>query len=137
MAIVAPAPPTIETIVQAILEEMGVQAVGQPVSDEDSTIVIGRIWPKIEELNARDVAALDPNNLQQSEFLPFVKIMAYELAPAFSITDAPKLALLKSAGEMGGTSEQTLKDVVRVRGPRQTMRVELFNRGGYRRGYRW
>lgn len=140
MPIVGPSGPSTDEIIAAVLEELGVQAVGQPVAVEDSDLVLRRLSPKIEELNARDIASLDLNNLTPAEFLPFVKIMAWELASAFSITDATKLAMLKAAGDHGGTAEQTLKDVVRLRSPRQLMRVELFNypgRGGRRGGLGW
>lgn len=140
MPIVGPSGPTIDEIIAAVLEELGVQAIGQPVAPEDSDLVLRRLSPKIEELNARDIAALDLNNISLAEFLPFVQIVAYSLASAFSITDPTKLALLKAAGDHGGTAEQTLKDVVRLRSPRQTMRVELFNfpgRGGRHGWLRW
>lgn len=132
---VSPSGPTLDELVQAVLEELGVQAVGQPVSAEDSDLVVRRIAPKLEELNLRDVASLDINNIGVGEFLPLVKIMAYELASSFSITDATKLSVLRAQGGQGGEAEGTLKDVVRLRSPRQTMRVEIFNRPTW--GRRW
>lgn len=133
MPVSGPTPPTIDDLVLAVLQDLGVQATGQPVAAEDATLVLGRIVPKLEELNARDVASLDVNNLSHAELLSLAKILAWELAPSFSITDAAKLSILRESGAPQGTAEQTLKDVVRLRTPRQTLRVERFT-GGYRTG---
>lgn len=130
MPIAGPTPPNIDDLVLATLQDLGVQATGQPVAAEDANLVLARVVPKLEELNARDVASLDINNLSHAELLSLAKILAWELAPAFSITDAAKLAMLQNAGAPNGTAEQCLKDVVRLRTPRQTLRVERFS--GYR-----
>lgn len=126
-----PLTPSLNDLVQAILEELGVLETGQPVAAEDADIIIRRLFPKLEELNERDVSYIDADNISNAQFLPLVKIMANEMASAFSINDQMKLSNLKALGGPDGEAEQILKDIVRLRTPRQTMRVELFTRQRY------
>jgi hypothetical protein len=122
-------------LVSAVLEDLGVLEAGQPVSAEDSQTVLNRLPAKLAELNARDVGYIDPTNLDDAVFLPLVKIMAHECRAAFDITDATTVALLAADGAPRGTAEQAIKDVLRLRTPRQTMRCEMFGRRRWRGGW--
>lgn len=126
-----PVLPSLNDLVQAILEELGVLETGQPVAAEDADAIIRRLFPKLEELNERDVSYIDADNISNAQFLPLVKIMANEMASTFSINDPMMLANLKSMGGPMGEAEQALMDIVRLRTPRQTMRCEIFNRPRY------
>ncbi len=130
MSTLLPGPfgPSLSQLANAVMQELGVLDTGQSVSAEDQDIFLDRFYPKLEVLNARDVCYIDPDNISNAEYLPIVKIMAWELASAFNVTDPTKLALLKEAGAENGMAEQALKDIVRLRTPRQTMRCEVFNR---------
>jgi len=130
-----PNTPQLGDLAVAVLQDLGVLESGQPVASEDAMTIIGRLFPKLEELNERDVAHIDADNISNAQFLPLVKIMAYECASAFTIVDPAKLQTLQAKGGMGGEAEGTLKDIVRLRTPRQTMRVELFSRNPYGRRY--
>lgn len=122
-----PLTPALNDLVQAILEELGVQETGQPVAAEDADSIIRRLFPKLEELNERDVAYIDADNISNAQFLPLVKIMANEMANTFNVNDRLRLTNLKAVGGPNGEAEQALKDIVRLRTPRQAMRVEIFN----------
>lgn len=135
-----PLTPSLNDLVQAVLEELGVQESGQPVSAEDADAIVRRLFPKLEELNERDISYIDADNISNAQFLPLVKIMAHEMANAFNINDPLRLANLKAVGGPNGEAEQALKDIVRLRNPRQTLRVELFTGrryGGWGGGGGW
>lgn len=126
--------PTLQDLIDKVLQNLGVKETGQPTSAEDSSLVEAMIVPVLELLNARDVAYVDANNIGNAEFLPVAWILARELAGTFSITDQVRLAILEKMGAPDGESEQALKDIVRLRSPRQTLRCEIFNGGRYGRG---
>jgi hypothetical protein len=130
-----PNTPQLGDLAVAVLQDLGVLETGQPVAPEDAMTIIGRLYPKLEELNERDVAYIDPDNIANAQFLPLVKIMAYECASAFTIVDPMKLQTLQAKGGIAGEAEGTLKDIVRLRTPRQVMRTELFSRNPYGRRY--
>lgn len=125
-------------LVIKVLENLGVQAVGQVVSNEDSDAVIRAIQPKIEELNARDVGYIpydadSPDNaLDDVYFLAFAKILAWELADTFGVT-ADKQAKLKVSNDAG---EETIRDIVRPQGTKQMLNTEPGN-WNRRYGTRW
>lgn len=117
-----------------VLENLNVIDTGQPVAAEDRATIMRRLGPTVEDLNARDVCYVDDiDNIRDDMALPLADIMAWKCASAFNITDATKLSMLQKAGDKDGDAEQTLRDVVRLRSDRQTMRVERFTRSGYRR----
>lgn len=130
-----PNTPQLGDLAVAVLQDLGIQESGQPIAAEDANTIIGRLFPKLEELNERDVAYIDADNIANAQFLPLVKIMAWECASAFSITDPAKLAQLQAKGAQGGEAEGALKDIVRLRTPRQVLRNEIFTRNPY--GRRW
>lgn len=117
---------TINQIVQQTMENLGVIDTGQPVAAEDANVVNNRLYAKLEELNARDVIYIDIDDIQQEQQNPLADIMAYELYSAFNVVDPAKIQELRTKGGPRGEAEQTLKDTVRLRMPRQTMRVEQF-----------
>ena len=118
-------------LVEFVLQELGVLDAGQPVAAEDAEAVLARLPGKIAELNARDVISIDPNVLTEEIILPLAKCLAWECANAFSIGDQTTLARLSAAGARDGEAEKLLRDVVRLRTPRQTLRCEY---SGRRRG---
>lgn len=130
-----PNTPQLGDLAVAVLQDLGVLETGQPVAPEDAMTIIGRLYPKLEELNERDIAYIDADNIANAQFLPLVKIMAAECASAFTIVDPMKLQTLQARGGIGGEAEGTLKDIVRLRTPRQVMRTELFSRNPYGRRY--
>ena len=129
MPLPGPIPLTFNHLVTAVLQELGVLDSGQPVAAEDADAILLRLYPKLEGLNERDVSYIDIDNITNAQFLPLVKIMAFEMAPAFNITDRVKLAKLELVGGPGGQAEQELKDIVRLRTPRQVLRCETFTGG--------
>jgi hypothetical protein len=119
-------------LVQAITENLGVVAAGQSVSAEDSVIIVRRLQPKNEELNARAICYIpDLEDIEDAFFLPFAAVMAAELAGAFGIIGSQKQALEKDATK----AEQTLRDVVRPRGTRQMLAIEQIG-ARYYNGWR-
>lgn len=127
---------TINDLFKMTLEELGVQDTGQPVAAEDAQVLKDR-WPSVQsDLNIRDVGYFDINEIQQGALLPLAQILAYNSYSAFSLSDANSVAILERKGGKDGEAERTLKDLVRLRRSRQTLRTEQFNRFRYRRyGY--
>jgi hypothetical protein len=123
-----------------VLEELGVSETGQPTAAEDAARILNRLEPKLEELNRRDVGVIqvDANGYFEDNgvFLALVKIMAYECVNAFSVSDSV-IARLTPIGSKDGAAERTIKDLLRLRTPRQTMRVEQFTRFRGNGRYRW
>jgi len=121
-------------LVVAIAENLGVLAAGQSVSAEDNVVIVRRLQPKNEELNARAICFIpDLDDIEDAFFLPFAAVMAAELAGAFGIIGSQKQALDAAAVN----AERTLRDVVRPRGTRQMLAVEQIGaRYGYG-GYGW
>ena len=118
-------------LVLAIAENLGVVAAGQSVSAEDNEVIVRRLEPKNEELNARAICYIpDLDDIDDAFFLPFAAVMAAELAGAFGIIGSQKQAL--NAEAIRG--EAALRDVVRPRGTRQMLNVEQI---GGRRWYGW
>ena len=130
-------PPTLSDLVTKVLNNLGVLDAGQPVAAEDADQVLSILSPKIEELNARDIGFIDIDNLQDSQFLALADILAYSLIQTFNIFDQTRIADLSRRGGINGEAEGILKDVVRLRTPRQTMRCEIFNRPYRRYGRNW
>jgi hypothetical protein len=119
-------------LVQAIAENLGVVGAGQGVTAEDSVIIVRRLQPKNEELNARAICYIpDLEDIEDAFFLPFAAVMAAELAGAFGIIGGQKQALEKDATK----AEQTLRDVVRPRGTRQMLAIEQIG-ARYYNGWR-
>lgn len=119
-------------LVQAIAENLGVVGAGQGVTAEDSVIIVRRLQPKNEELNARAICYIpDLEDIDDAFFLPFAAVMAAELAGAFGIIGGQKQALEKDATK----AEQTLRDVVRPRGSRQMLAIEQIG-ARYYNGWR-
>lgn len=108
-------------LVLAIAENLGVVAAGQSVSAEDSEVIVRRLSPKNEELNARAICYIpDLDDIEDAFFLPLASVMAAELAGAFGIVGSQKQAL--DAAAIKG--EAALRDVVRPRGTRQMLNIE-------------
>lgn len=118
-------------LVLAIAENLGVVAAGQSVSAEDNDVIVRRLEPKNEELNARAICYIpDLDDIDDAFFLPFAAVMAAELAGAFGIIGSQKQALNAEAIK----GEAALRDVVRPRGTRQMLNIEQI---GGRRWYGW
>ena len=118
-------------LVLAIAENLGVVAAGQSVSAEDNEVIVRRLEPKNEELNARAICYIpDLDDIDDAFFLPFAAVMAAELAGAFGIIGSQKQALNAEAIK----GEAALRDVVRPRGTRQMLNIEQI---GGRRWYGW
>lgn len=118
-------------LVQTIAENLGVVAAGQSVSAEDNEVIVRRLEPKNEELNARAICYIpDLDDIDDAFFLPFAAVMAAELAGAFGIIGSQKQALNAEAIK----GEAALRDVVRPRGTRQMLNIEQI---GGRRWYGW
>lgn len=116
-------------LVLAIAENLGVVAAGQGVSAEDNEVIVRRLQPKVEELNARAICYItDTDDVDDAIFLPFASVMAAELAGAFGIVGSQKQAL--DAAAIKG--EAALRDAVRPRGTRQMLNIEPI---GTRRWY--
>ena len=110
------------------LDELGVMEPGQPISPEDVAPLKAR-WPSVlADLNARDVGWFDEDDIETAALLPLAQVLAYACMNAFSISDPTKISLLTQVGGKGGDAEQTLKNIRRIRTPRQTMRGDIFNR---------
>jgi hypothetical protein len=113
------------------LDELGVMEPGQPISPEDVAPLKAR-WPSVlADLNARNVGYFDQDEIEVAALLPLAQILAYASMNAFSISDTTKISMLTAVGAKDGDAERTLKDVRRMRTPRQTMRVEIANRPKY------
>ncbi len=127
---------TLNDLIKMTLEELGVQDTGQPVDAEDAQIIKDR-WPSVQsDLNLRDVGYFDINEIQAAAILPLAQVLAYNSYSAFSISDANAIAILERKGGKDGEAERTLKNTVRLRRSRQTLRTDQFNRFRYRRyGY--
>lgn len=118
-------------LVQTIAENLGVVAAGQSVSAEDNEVIVRRLDPKNEELNARAICYIpDLDDIDDAFFLPFAAVMAAELAGAFGIIGSQKTQLDAAAVK----GEAALRDVVRPRGTRQMLNIEQI---GGRRWYGW
>lgn len=117
-------------LVQVTLQNLGVLAAGQSVAAEDSDLIVLRLEPKAEELNNRNICWIsDLDNIDNAMFLPFADIMAAECATVFNVSAPKKQALMALAAR----SEQTLKDVVRLRGTRKNLQTDYPVQRGYRR----
>jgi hypothetical protein len=123
-------------LIKMTLQELGVQQAGQPVAAEDAELLQERIPSVLGDLNARDVGFFDVTNIEDTDLLPLAQIMAYASYNAFTITDPTKISTLTAIGGKNGEAERTLRDVKRLRTPRQTMRCEQFARYRYGR-YGW
>lgn len=123
----------VNDLVERTLQNLGVLDTGQPISAEDADLIQSRLVGKLAELNARDVGSFDVDNLDDAVLNPLADIMAYECKSAFNVAD--QSGDLYRRGGKGQEAEQTLKDIIRLRTPRQTMRVEIF--GGGRFMGRW
>jgi hypothetical protein len=109
---------------------------GQPVAAEDAAVLAGR-WPSVRmDLNARDVGYFDENRIEVATLLPLAQVLAYNSRNAFSVVDPAKVSMLAMIGGKDGEAERTLKNVLRLRRSRQTMRTDMFNRYRYGR-YGW
>jgi len=118
-------------LVLAIAENLGVVAAGQSVSAEDNIVIVRRLQPKNEELNARAICYIpDLDDIDDAFFLPFAAVMASELAAAFGIIGGQKTQLNQEATK----AEAALRDVVRPKGTRQMLAIEQI---GGRRWYGW
>jgi len=122
-------------LVRSVLEELEILAAGQSVAAEDEDIILRALPSKVAELNARNVCYIgDTDDIPDEYFRPLVKIMANEVSGAFGVS-AQKKQILIAEGGKGGDAEQTLKDVVRLRGTRQMLKPDRF--WGNRRGWSW
>ena len=118
------------------LEELGVLDTGQPVAAEDAAVLATR-WPSVRaDLNARDVGYFDEDRIEVAAMLPLAQVLAYSSRNAFSVVDPAKVLELTKIGGKDGEAERTLKNVLRLRRSRQTMRTDMFNRYRYGR-YGW
>jgi len=108
-------------LIVAILEDLVVLSAGQSVAQEDADVIIRRLSPKVEELNAKDIAFIsDLDAIDDAMFLPLVKIMAAEVCPAFGIKGADRDRLQKAAM----MAEDVLRDVVANNGSMQMLGTE-------------
>lgn len=124
---------TFNDLAAMALEELGVQDAGQPVEAEDVKRLEDR-WISVQsDLNNRDIGYFDPTSIEGWALLPLAKVLAYNAINAFSVTDSTKIALLTAQGGRDGEAERSLVDGRRLRSPRQTMRLEQFNRPWWRR----
>jgi hypothetical protein len=122
----------VNQLIKLTLQELGVLEPGQPIAAEDAELLEERIPSLFADLNARDVGVFDPRNIEVADLLPLAQILANASYNAFAITDPAKIAVMTQVGGKNGEAERTLKDIKRLRTPRQTMRVEQFS--GYRNG---
>lgn len=112
---------TQEELVVAILEDLLVLAAGQTVAPEDSDVITRRLGPKVEVLSAKEIAVIpDLDAIDDALFLPLVKIMAAECAPAFGIKGADKDRLDLAAKD----AENTLREIVANKGSMQMLGTE-------------
>jgi hypothetical protein len=119
---------SVNDLIKMALEELGVQDAGQPIAAEDAQVLLDR-WPSVvADLNHRDVGWFDEQAIETACLLPLAQVLAYNCRNAFSITDAAKVAELTAIGGKDGEAERTLKNIRRLRRPRQTMRTDIFNR---------
>ncbi len=128
--------PTVNDLIKMTLQELGVLDTGQPVAAEDAQLITDRLPSILADLNYRDVGFVDTTNIEDAELLPLAQVVAFYCYAAFSISDPTTIARLKDNGDKNGAAETTIRNVKRLRTPRQTMRVEQYT--GYRSGrYRW
>lgn len=119
-------------LVRTVLENLGVLAVGQSVTAEDSDAITRRLASKVADLNARAICFIpDTDDFEDAYLLPLAAIMAAECATAFGMSGQKKAEL--DAGVF--PAEETLRDIVRPRGARQMLQVEPM--GVRRYGGRW
>jgi hypothetical protein len=124
--------PTIDDLISLTLQELGVQQSGQPIAADDADLLKNRIPSIFAGLNARDVGFYDTQNLEDGDLLPLAQIIAYNSYNAFNVPNDKAVALAAVGGKYG-EAERTLRDIRRLRSPRQTMRTEIFNRWRYGR----
>ena len=119
-------------LIKLTLQELNVLEPGQPIAAEDAELLEDRIPSLLADLNHRDVGVFDVRNIEVADLLPLAQILANASYNAFAITDPTKIQVLTAIGGKNGEAERTLKDIKRLRTPRQTMRVEQFS--GFRNG---
>ena len=108
-------------LVVAVLEDLMILEVGQSVTPEDSDTITRRLQPKVEELNARDICYIpDTDNIGDEYFLPLVRIMSAECAPAFGVSKSDREVLEAKASQ----AENTLRDIVSNQGTNQMLVTE-------------
>lgn len=118
-------------LVVAILEDLMILEVGQSVAPEDSEAITRRLQPKVEELNAKEIAYIpDIDSIDDEYFLPLVRIMAYECAKAFGVSGAQREAMKADVTD----AENTLRDIVSNKGTNQMLTTEP---GMWGRNWTW
>jgi len=122
----------VNNLIKMTLQELGVLEPGQPIAAEDAELLEERIPTLFAVLNNRDVGVFDSRNIEVADLLPLAQILANASYGAFAITDPTKIQELELKGGKNGEAERTLKDIKRLRTPRQTMRVEQYT--GFRNG---
>ena len=118
--------PNVNDLVKMTLQQLGVFEPGQPIAAEDAELLEDFIPSLFADLNARDVGYFDPRDIDIADLLPLSQILANATYGAFAINDGTKIAILSQVGGKNGEAERTLKDIKRLRTPRQTLRVEQF-----------
>jgi hypothetical protein len=122
----------VNNLIKMTLQELGVQEPGQPIAAEDAELLEDYIPSVFEVLNNRDVGVFDSRNIEVADLVPLAQILAYSTYNAFNVVDPMKIQELLTKGGKNGEAERTLKDIKRLRTPRQTMRVEQYT--GFRNG---
>ena len=119
-------------LVKMTLQELSVLEPGQPIAAEDAETLEDYIPSVFADLNHRDVGVFDPRNIEVADLVPLSKILANATYNAFNVVDPMKIQVFTAIGGKNGEAERTLKDIKRLRTPRQTMRVEQYT--GFRNG---
>ena len=122
----------VNNLIKMTLQELGVLEPGQPIAAEDAELLEEYIPTVFADLNNRDVGVFDSRNIEVADLLPLAQILANASYNAFNIVDPTKIQVFAAVGGKNGEAERTLKDIKRLRTPRQTMRVEQYT--GYRNG---
>lgn len=121
-------------LIETILQNLGVVAVGQPVQAEDSSVVSSRLEPKNAELNSRQIGYIsDFEDIPDEVFLAYATVMADECAPLFGVTGVNAQMLAAQASR----AEKTIRDISRAHGTNQMLRCDpMLNWGAWGYGGR-
>lgn len=121
---------TRDDLIELVAQNLGILAVGQSLSADDSSVIDQRIDPTNEWLNGKGIAYIpDLDDIDDGWFLPFGAIVAFNCAKPFGIS-GQSLADLKTLHDNAVTD---VYDLARPKGTRQTLNLERF--WGWNRGW--
>ena len=110
-------------LISEALAILNVAQSGQPLPQETYNRVEQKLTSIVEELNARDVAAVpDLEAVQIAMFLPLAEIVAARVAPDFGVVGEEYAGLLAMASD----AERRLRHIVAPKKSWQPLDVEWF-----------